>query len=84
MALRILLSEGTSLSAREAITVLGRAGHAVEICGPHRWCLGGYSKWVDRVHVVPGAGVDPAGYVRFVAELCARSPEVTEFPPLDK
>ena len=52
--------------------MLGRAGRTVEICGPHRWCLGGYSKWVDRVHVAPASGGDPAGYVRFVAELCAR------------
>ncbi len=70
--LKILLSEGMSLSAREAITVLGRAGHRVDLCAPQRWCFGGYSKWVDRVHVMPMAGSDPAGYVRSVAELCAR------------
>jgi predicted ATP-grasp superfamily ATP-dependent carboligase len=74
MALKILLSEGMSLSAREAITVLGRGGRTVEICAPQRWCLGGYSKWVDKVHVMPMAGSDPAGYVRSVAEVCAREP----------
>ena len=72
MPLKILLSEGMSLSAREAITVLGRSGHRVEICAPQRWCFGSYSKWVDRVHVMPMAGSDPAGYVRSVAEVCAR------------
>ncbi len=70
--LKILLSEGMSLSAREAITVLGRAGHRVDLCAPQRWCFGGYSRWVDRVHVMPMAGSDPAGYVRAVAGLCAR------------
>ena len=72
MPLKILLSEGMSLSAREAITVLGRSGHRVDICAPQRWCFGSYSKWVDRVHVMPMAGSDPAGYVRSVAEVCAR------------
>jgi hypothetical protein len=72
MPLKILLSEGMSLSAREVITVLGRSGHTVDICAPQRWCFGSYSKWVDRVHVMPMAGTDPAGYVRSVAEVCAR------------
>lgn len=69
---RILLSEGTSLSSREAITALGRSGRTVDICAPVRRCLGSHSKWVDRVHVMPAVGRDPAGYARGVAELCAR------------
>ena len=72
MSLKILLSEGLSLSARETITVLGRAGRTVDLCAPQARCFGGYSKWVDRVHVMPMAGMDPAGYVQAVAELCAR------------
>lgn len=71
---RILLSEGTSLSAREAVTSLGRSGRKVEICAPAPLCFAGYSKWVRRVHVVPALGADPGGYVRAVADLCVREP----------
>ena len=37
---KILLSEGSSLSAREAITVLGLAGHRVELVSSDPLCLG--------------------------------------------
>src|SRR5215831_14816574 len=68
--LKILLSEGSSLSAREAITTLGRSGRTVDVCAPTRWCLGNFSKWVRRVHLTPAPGADPDGYVRAVAQLC--------------
>ena len=32
--LRVLVSEGNSTSAREAITVLGLSGHHIEVCDP--------------------------------------------------
>lgn len=69
---RILLSEGTSLSAREAINTLGLSGRIVDVCAPTRWCLGAFSKWVRRVHVTPAVGIDPGGYAQSVADLCAR------------
>jgi predicted ATP-grasp superfamily ATP-dependent carboligase len=69
---RILLSEGSSLSAREAITALGRAGHRVEICDPARLCLGRFSRYVRRFHRCPPMGEDPAGYLDFVLALLAR------------
>ncbi|HEX3729832.1 MAG TPA: hypothetical protein VHV47_08510 [Opitutaceae bacterium] len=72
MAPKILLSEGTSLSAREIVTVLGRTGRAVELFAPIRRCFCSYSKWVRRVHVLPATSADPAGYVRGVREVCAR------------
>lgn len=69
---RILLSEGTSLSAREAINTLGLSGHVVDLCTSTRWCLGAFSKWVRRVHVTSAVGIDPSGYAQSVADLCAR------------
>ena len=71
-ALRILLSEGSSTSARQAITALGLAGHHVEICDPDPYCLGRFSRFVRRFHHCPGLGVDPAGYLRFVSGLLAK------------
>jgi predicted ATP-grasp superfamily ATP-dependent carboligase len=70
--LRVLLSEGGSTSAREAITLLGLAGHHIEICDPSPRCLGRFSRFVRAFHRCPGLGVDPAGYLAFVEDLLAR------------
>ena len=70
--LRVLVSEGSSTSAREAITALGRAGHWVEICDPDRACIGRFSRFVRRFHRCPGLGVDPEGYLAFVLDLISR------------
>ena len=65
--LRVLLSEGSSTSAREAITVLGLAGHIVEVCDPSPVCLGRLSRFVRKFHRCPGIRDDPAGYLSFAA-----------------
>src|SRR5271154_3598770 len=71
MPLRVLLSEGSSTSAREAITVLGLAGHMVEVCDPSPWCLGRYSRFLKKFHRCPPLRDDPAGYLAFVEKLLA-------------
>jgi predicted ATP-grasp superfamily ATP-dependent carboligase len=72
--LRVLLSDGSSTSAREAITVLGLAGHVVEVCDPSPVCLGRFSRFVSRFHRCPGLRDDPAGYLSFVEKLLAERP----------
>ena len=67
--LRVLVPEGSSTSAREAITILGLAGHHVEVCDPSPWCLSRFSKFVRRFHRCPGLRRDPAGYLGFVERL---------------
>jgi predicted ATP-grasp superfamily ATP-dependent carboligase len=69
--LRVLLSEGSSTSAREVVTVLGLAGHIVEVCDPTPVCLGRFSRFVSRFHRCPGLRDDPAGYLSFVEKLLA-------------
>jgi predicted ATP-grasp superfamily ATP-dependent carboligase len=69
--LRVLLSEGNSTSAREAITVLGLKGHIVEVCDPSPVCLGRFSRFVGKFHRCPGLRDDPAGYLAFVERLLA-------------
>jgi predicted ATP-grasp superfamily ATP-dependent carboligase len=69
--LRVLLSEGSSTSAREAITILGLAGHVVEVCDPSPVCLGRFSRFVGKFHRCPGLRDDPAGYLAFVETLLA-------------
>ena len=71
MPLRLLVSEGSSTSAREAVTILGANGHIVEVCDPSRWCLARFSRFVRKFHRCPGLGDDPAGYLAFVEELLA-------------
>jgi len=70
--LRILLSEGSSTSARQAVTALGRLGHRVEICDPDTHCLARFSKWTHAVHRCPGMGNDPIGFLDFVEDLLAK------------
>ena len=69
--LRVLVSEGNSTSAREAITILGRSGHLVEVCDPSPYCLVRFSRFVDRFHRCPGLRDDPAGFLSFVEKLLA-------------
>jgi len=67
--LRVLVSEGNSTSAREAITILGLSGHLVEVCDPSPYCLARFSRFVEKFHRCPGLRDDPAGFLRFVEEL---------------
>src|SRR3954454_15098706 len=67
--LRVLLSEGNSPSAREALTILGLAGHIVEVCDPSPLCLCRFSRFVSKFHRCPGLRDDPAGYLSFVERL---------------
>lgn len=62
----VLLSEGSSLSAREAITALGIAGHTVDVCDPAPFSLGHFSRFVRHVYRCPPVGRDPFGYLDFV------------------
>jgi predicted ATP-grasp superfamily ATP-dependent carboligase len=70
--LRVLVSEGSSTSAREAITILGLSGHHVEVCDPSAHCLARFSRFVRKFHRCPGLRSDPAGYLAFVERLLAR------------
>src|SRR5207248_6192825 len=66
--LRVLVSEGSSTSAREAITILGLSGHHVEVCDPSPWCISRFSGFVRKFHRCPGLRDDPAGYLAFVEQ----------------
>ena len=66
---KILLSEGSSLSSREAITALGLAGHRVELVSSDPMCLGRFSRFVSRVHRAPASGADPDGYLAAVIDI---------------
>src|ERR1700686_1236059 len=69
--LRVLVSEGNSTSAREAVTILGLSGHLIEVCDPSSWCLARFSRFIQKFHRCPGLRDDPDGFLRFVEELLA-------------
>ena len=70
-SVRVLMSEGSSLSSRESLTGLGRAGFHVEVVDGNPRCLARFSKFCRRVHVAPPFGVDPRGYLERVVALVA-------------
>jgi predicted ATP-grasp superfamily ATP-dependent carboligase len=70
-SLHVLLSEGSSTSAREALTILGLAGHVVELCDPDAYCLGRFSRWVSKFHRCPGLAKHPATFLGFIEKLLA-------------
>jgi predicted ATP-grasp superfamily ATP-dependent carboligase len=67
--LRVLVPEGNSTSAREAITILGLSGYLVELCDPSPYCLARFSRFVRKFHRCPGMRDDPAGFLGFVEGL---------------
>ncbi len=69
--LSILFSEGSSLTAREFLSVLGPAGHHIEVVDPDPLCICRFSRWTRRVHRSPASGLDPIGYIGAVNALLA-------------
>jgi len=67
--LKILFSEGSSLTAREFLSVLGPAGHRIEVVDPNPACICRFSHWTRRVHRTPAPGLDPIGYIEAVNAL---------------
>src|SRR6516164_2492978 len=65
--LRVLLSEASSLTAREHLTVLGTAGVRVEAMSSDPFALCRWSRWARQLHRCPASGTDPAGYLQAVS-----------------
>jgi len=77
---RVLLSEGSSLSARQAVTALGLAGHRVGICDPNPLCLGRSSRFVTHYYRCPAIGKDPWAYLDFVLGILSQGGWDVLFP----
>ena len=69
--IRVLLSEASSLTAREHLTVLGRAGVRVEAMSSDPFALCRWSRWLRALHRCPAAASDPEGYLAAVARVLA-------------
>jgi predicted ATP-grasp superfamily ATP-dependent carboligase len=67
---RVLLSEGSSLSARQTLYALGRLGYQIDAVDPQPlFCFARYSRYVGAVHRCPPFTRDPVGYVNLLLEL---------------
>ena len=70
MPLRILLTEGSSLSARHTLSALGPLGHTIDICDPRPgMCVARFSRYTRQLFRCPPFALDPAGYLKFVLGL---------------
>ena len=61
--MRVLLSDGSGLTARQCATRLSADGHAVEVLSPGPMCLCRFTRSVVRVHRVPPYGTDPLAWL---------------------
>ncbi len=68
---RVLLSEGSSLTSREVVTCLGPVGFQLEALDPDPLCLVRFSRWMRRVHRCPSARTDPDGYLEALGRVAA-------------
>jgi biotin carboxylase len=70
--MRILLSDGAGLTARQCATLLSLAGHEVEAVCAESLCLCRFTRHVAAVHRVPPCGIDPFGWLDATLEVAAR------------
>lgn len=61
--MRVLLSDGSGLTARQCATRLSADGHVVDVLSPDPICLCRFTRCVDRVHRVPPYGTDPVRWL---------------------
>ncbi len=69
--MRVLLSDGWSLAARQTATILGWTGHEVEVLGGAWSSLCRHTRHVAHVHRVPSFGRDPLGWLSAASDICA-------------
>lgn len=71
--IKTLFPEGSSLSARQALTALGQKGYLIDICDPDPFCICRFSKYVNHYFKCPKIGPDPAGYYHFILQLIQKN-----------
>jgi len=67
--MRVLLSDGSGLTARQCATRLDSAGHVVEALAPDPLCLSRFTRHVARLHRVPRYGSDPLRWLDAALEV---------------
>ncbi len=78
--MRVLLSDGSGLTARQCATRLSADGHVVEVLSPHPMCLCRFTRYVDRVHRVPPYGENPLTWLDAALDVYRRGDFDVLFP----
>jgi hypothetical protein len=81
--LSILLTEGSSISARQALYALGPQ-HTIDIIDPSPLCQCRFSRLVRRWRRCPSFGTDPCGYLTFLGRLLKQQKYDVLFPCHDE
>jgi biotin carboxylase len=79
-SMRVLISDASSLAARQAATILARGGHEVEALGRSWLSLCRHTKHVRRLHEAPVFGRDPFGWLTTAARICGERDVDVLFP----
>lgn len=69
--MRVLLSDGSGLTARQVATQLAAGGHTVEALTPDPLALTRFTRRVRRVHRVPPYGADPFAWLDIALDVFA-------------
>ncbi len=77
--LSILMTEGSSISARQALYALGPR-HTIDLLDPSRLCQCRFSRFVRRWHRCPSYAKDPCGYLAFLGQTLRRGKYDVLFP----
>ncbi|HYA51284.1 MAG TPA: hypothetical protein VEG33_08945 [Streptosporangiaceae bacterium] len=67
MGVRVLLSEASSLTAREYLSVLGPSGIGADVASSSSLAIARFSRWCGRTVRVPRSADDPKAYLGIVA-----------------
>lgn len=70
--MKILFSEGSSLSARESLTILGLEGHEIFIADPNPACVCRFSRFTAHYRRSPSPGRESEAYYAFILRLIER------------
>jgi predicted ATP-grasp superfamily ATP-dependent carboligase len=70
--LTILLTEGASSSARQALYALGPQ-HTIDVLDPSPWCQCRFSRLVRRWHRCPSFARDPCAYLTYLGRILAQN-----------
>jgi hypothetical protein len=65
-ALKVLIPEDSSLSAREAVAALGKPGYVIDVLDPNPLCLYRFSRFVRRIYRSPRLSDDPNSFADFL------------------
>jgi hypothetical protein len=66
--LKILLSEGSSTSARQTLYALAPLRHVIDVCDSQQFALCRFSRYVRRWRGCPALSADPTGYLQCVLD----------------